>query len=423
MRTKSISMRQILYRNNKPNSQFKRLFCGECKYLSTKSYTSFSIMRTNNEEEISPNALWIALSRRDWELIDQLFERADVFDLMDDEYNTLPNYFDFLFLACQKNAPLHILQSIHCIYEQLAKTTDFRTLLKWASNGGGSDIVYGFLLDVAPYIHERNIVERKRMNSSSSSHGHIFLQKALLCKRNPYIIKKILCRFPCCIYHAKTNQYGDGETPLELFFHIWEDRLQDIHQKYQHQFQSIPTYDKDFSVIHKVKEILLLLLKANYFNYGKHNTNVQLSLPIHKALRYGGIPTIFLLLLIELMPEECKKQDAEGNFPLHIAVSSFHCGSGYVIPFILRQYPEAASKHNRKNRLPLALYTENVKGKYNDNLQDLVKAAPYALSTIDTSTSLYPYLIALTNDQASISVAIDLLMMDPSIIQYGIPLD
>lgn len=372
-------------------------------------------MSTIAEEDVSSGALWEALNLRNWARMDDLLKMPDVFDLVECRRNSRCNHNpepnnDILFYICKCSAPLHILQSVHFIYQQLALTTNFRALLQWASNGGGSDVVYGFLLDEAPY--------------ALRGHEQTALHRAIACKRNPSIIKKILNCYPHVVQSLYPIDFG--ETPLELFFRLWENRLDEIREMYQDNFKYVPLHGKDYRVIHKIKEILLILLKAfvrsNSRSYHRPFSFSRNWLPLHEAIRFKNIPSVFILLLVELMPEESAKQDDLGNFPLHVAVSHNSWESEYVIGCILWQYPAAATIPNKNRRLPLALYIESGKGQFSDNLHELIQAAPDTISIPDTTTLLYPFMLALQCEKAHISVANDLLKMDPSLVKSAIPL-
>lgn len=71
---------------------------------------------------------------------------------------------------------------------------------------------------------------------------------------------------------------------------------------------------------------------------------------------------------------------------------------------------------NEDMKLPLALFIESGKGQYSGNIQRLIQAAPDSISELDRKTLLYPFMLALCSERSSISVANDLLRMDPSLV-------
>jgi len=362
------------------------------------------------------DVLWSAINQANWVRVEGLLNSSDIFGLHEyrEGTNRHPESFndgngDILSALCMRNAPLNIIRSTHFIYGQLAMEADYRSLLRWAYNGGGSDHVYGFLLDVAPHT---------KVNDREAP-----IHKAILKKRNPFIIKKILMLYPNAVNSRYPDEYG--ETPCEIFFRLWEDRLEEIRERNKGNFANVLSYHKDYKILLKVKEILILLLKASLsrernMHYRKFRKQKSW-LPLHEAIRYKETPCIFVVLLVELIPDENKKIDASGNYPLHLAVSHNGWHSEYLTECILRQYPRAARMTNKDSKLPLALFIESGKGKNTNNIKNLVHAAPDSISKVDTSTLLYPFMLALCSDRAPISVANELLKMDPSLVQGGVP--
>lgn len=381
------------------------------------------------EEDISMDSLWEAANTRNWTRLEDLLNRQDAFDVIATEDEDDDR--DLLFCLCKYSAPLSILKSVYFIYEQLALQTNYRELLQWASNGGGSDSVFGFLLDVAPFAASDSYNRRGGEKQAS------ILHRAIWCKRNPFVIRKILDHFPNLVHSQHPFNYG--ETPFQLCFRRWEDRLWEIRDMHQSNFKFVPHHDKSYRVVTKLKEILLLLLqavfrsdniggkfykeriKSNCHHIQHHKRREWL--PLHKALQYENMPSIFVLLIVELMPRENMKQDMAGNLPLHIAVSKTNWESEVLIGCILQQHPSAATVSNNENKLPLTLYIENGKGGGHggDNLKKLVQAAPDTISTPDSTTFLYPFMLALQCEKAPVTVANELLKMDPSLVKGAIP--
>lgn len=202
--------------------------------------------------------------------------------------------------ACRKIAPLDIVKLIVELYpdsvRQVGKLggTPVNNACRWAS-----EEVALFLLDVAPdTLTVSNIMSRSPLHN------------AINWRRSPSIIKKVLQ----IRMNLIDDKDGFGVSPLHLFFWRWEEHLKECID----DLGALPR-GEDNDGLEVVKDTFLLLLQATTNrNVDSIGTNW---LPLHGALKLGYIPDIFIEFLVKIMPEELKKVDERGNFPLHLAMS------------------------------------------------------------------------------------------------------
>lgn len=106
--------------------------------------------------------------------------------------------------------------------------------------------------------------------------------------------------------------------------------------------------------------------------------------------------------------------DCLDRYPLCITVMNKKI-SKQVIRQLINIFPEAAKQFDKMQRLPLH-YAILCCREYNDCVNDLVGAAPFALSSIDPNTGLYPFMMSASN-QSSLSTTYKLLREEPSVLQ------
>jgi hypothetical protein len=164
---------------------------------------------------------------------------------------------------------------------------------------------------------------------------------------------------------------------------------------------------------------------------------------VHSSIFLGNeCPETFLRLAISLHPEQaamkmhhytpkdCKARklilpwmthrllayvDVDG-LPLHVA-------SGHRAPLgvetfrrLIAAYPTAARTLNSKKQLPIHVALQRGR-KWREGLEDLVDAAPEALTSRDLNHHMYPFMLASVGKNANLDSAFELLRAaDPSIV-------
>ena len=140
------------------------------------------------------------------------------------------------------------------------------------------------------------------------------------------------------------------------------------------------------------KIIELLLLSSSYNKLAAFPTRT-----VHRAVS-GETPPDLLRYIVETNAEDLTVADPEqsGNLPLHYAAmnvlssSSSQCGgcfpafySKYVIDELLYKYPEAAAQQNADGHYPLTLAVQAGKQWIGGGIKSLYDAYPEALQQID----------------------------------------
>ena len=98
----------------------------------------------NDPEEVSLQTFREAIHSRNWTEVRQKLNGPDIFDLV---LCGQHQGSDILFVLCERNAPKDILMSFYHIHQHLALDINHKALFKMAINGGGSDLMFEFLLD------------------------------------------------------------------------------------------------------------------------------------------------------------------------------------------------------------------------------------------------------------------------------------
>ena len=134
-----------------------------------------------------------------------------------------------------------------------------------------------------------------------------------------------------------------------------------------------------------------------------HQVSIHKVVALQSQLGLGNV----IPLAVRLYPEQLSKRDANGNLPLHIAVSTpvekqrqQRYGRFQVtdaVSVLLDAYPQAACVADCHGRLALHLALERGKRSWNFGIQKLVDAAPRALETRDVKTGFYPVQLAAMN--------------------------
>ena len=91
-----------------------------------------------------------------------------------------------------------------------------------------------------------------------------------------------------------------------------------------------------------------------------------------------------------------------------------------VIDILVSLNPRAASIPDSEGRLPFARAVESGK-LWDEGLRSLLWAAPQALSTRDTKTGMYPFMIAAVEHNASETTIYELIRLLPELVSIGIP--
>jgi ankyrin repeat protein len=187
----------------------------------------------------------------------------------------------------------------------------------------------------------------------------------------------------------------------------------------------------------KLRILLEAAAKSNM--YHTHQTQeYEISLePVHLAASVSNFPTFILQMMVLHDQSALLRTDEHGRIPLHYALVatpgnqeqdspedssgvdlvywSTNFESKSLVQFILDNAPSSADIHDGDGRLPIHLAIAN-----NRDLRSVVlpiiAAYPGSISAIDPCTNLKPFLLAASNDNASLDLIFRLAALEPNLI-------
>jgi len=235
------------------------------------------------------HSLYESIRQKDWATVKQLLQAPEIRRLVQQNQNTL-------FMACTC-VPAHIINMIFNTSPQQVLFRDFygNTPLHNALTNFGPDTeeIVEFLLHVAPDL-------ARTMNYD----GMLPLHQALLNRRSPEIITRLLRAFPESLYLHN----GRGGTPAQLFFDEWLDELEDHCDNFE-RLKSLQFDGPDGNDFDIVTKTLLVIIE------------------VHNALRLAKImiPPVFTDLMIKMFSdEEHKVERHDGDVECELIESLTH---------------------------------------------------------------------------------------------------
>jgi hypothetical protein len=190
-------------------------------------------------------------------------------------------------------------------------------------------------------------------------------------------------------------------------------------------------------ILPKLRILLEAAAKSNM--YHTHQTQeYEISLePVHLAASIPNFPTFILQMMALHDQSALLRTDEHGRIPLHYALVatpgnqvqdsredsydedllywSTNFESRSLVQFILDNAPSSADIHDGDGRLPIHLAIAN-----NRDLRSVVlpiiAAYPGSISAIDPCTNLRPFLLAASNDNASLDLIFRLAALEPNLI-------
>jgi len=214
------------------------------------------------------HSLYESIQQKDWAKVKELLQSPEIRRLVQQNQNTL-------FMSCTC-VPAHIISMIFNASPQQVFFKDIygNTPLHNALTNFGPDTekIVEFLLHVAPEL-------ARTINYD----GMLPLHQAMLNRRSPKIVTRLLKSFPAGLYLHN----GRGGTPAQLFFDEWLDVLEDHSDNFE-RLKS-PQFDgpegNDFDIVTKT---LLVIIE------------------VHNALRLAKImiPPVFIDLITKIFSDE-----------------------------------------------------------------------------------------------------------------------
>lgn len=194
-------------------------------------------------------------------------------------------------------------------------------------------------------------------------------------------------------------------------------------------------------------EKLKLLLKAK-----DASTSAPQTSPLDSLLRYclynetartetsrsGYHPQGFLTIvtfIAKIEREQFATTNGAGDLPLHTIAKMTQPGLSTktmesIVRLVLDAYPSAALEQDMNGRLPIHLAASNLARVGSASCQVLARAAPQALSEIDTVVGLYPFQAAAaiemvedtgmaSSDTCQLSLVYDMLLGAPDVLHHN----
>jgi len=351
-------------------------------------------------------------SNQQWETARVLLKKSDA--------SRFVEYGEFmLYLLCaNSNPPLDIVKAFYSLAPDQAFYQDHllgHTPLHNACLYSSIEVM-SFLIGVAPEL-------------AFMGRHTLPLHKMISCRNNnAKKIQKLLQLHP---YLAQVKDQM-GMTPIEIFFQVWDMnhnqsrkwwQLSSTNTNIDDIFIHTLNYEEFISsrAGHNAMETFFILLHAYIKGNDGSRKDNKSWLPIHEAMQIKNMPSSLLMFLLRRFPEEMYKQDEQGNFILHIALTKRYL-EPRLLEYLIKSNRDAVLTANEEGRLPLAIAIEyGIFWENNGILLLLLRAYPDAISNPDIQTKLYPFMTALSSEKASMSLVYKLLQMDPSIVSIGIP--
>jgi len=167
---------------------------------------------------------------------------------------------------------------------------------------------------------------------------------------------------------------------------------------------------------------MMMLLRS----YCCGNTDDKPFLPLHAVAGNPQMPFSFFTFIAKVYHDDIRKRDDRGRYPLAVACSCIDANVD-VINFLLSLDPDSPTMSDYQDRYPLFLAVE-AGLPWDMCVQSIFNAAPHILSMRDTSTGLYPFMLAAVAKSNSIydteqselnclNAAFFLLLKDPECVR------
>jgi len=243
-----------------------------------------------------------------------------------------------------------------------------------------------------------------RIATNLTGNGLETVKEVALCllKVNPSLVRLVLP-------HA---EYGE-HSALSLFCHLYSEHYPRFSCKY----------------LWHVGELLLRTFLCGSVEEST-SADVALNSKWRVVHAIASLPLSFrtfefLKRAIELYPEQLSERSSSGNTPLMLAVmapmnENYADANFNIIELLLNANPSAILMPNRKGVLPLSVAIVSKKD-WKRCVRLLVQGAPESLVARERRSRLYPFMIAAS--VADVSLSFELLRFCPDLIRFGIPVD
>ena len=256
--------------------------------------------------------------------------------------------------------------------------------------------------------------------------------------------------FTCrCLYHILESFIEDHEEEFEQFYNDnkwWsaEERQCVSLQQFLSSRESIDEIDGTSlrtpfdDIWPKLRVILETAVKSNMHHTHQMQEYAISSEPVHLASSVPNFPAFILQMTLLHDQSALLRIDEYGRIPLHYALvatpgkqeqdsreKSFCVDLAYwsgnfewrsLVQFILDNAPSSAKVQDGDGRLPIHLAIANNRD-LDSVVLPIIAAYPSSIAAIDPCTNLKPFLLAASNDNASLlDVVFRLITLDPSLL-------
>eukprot|EP00586_Coscinodiscus_wailesii_P001075 CAMPEP_0172481510 /NCGR_PEP_ID=MMETSP1066-20121228/7427_1 /TAXON_ID=671091 /ORGANISM="Coscinodiscus wailesii, Strain CCMP2513" /LENGTH=409 /DNA_ID=CAMNT_0013243869 /DNA_START=169 /DNA_END=1398 /DNA_ORIENTATION=+ len=346
----------------------------------------------NQDWDDARNLIFSTRNKRYMEFIDE-----------DEGYNVLHQ-------ACIHGAPLDIIESILNVSRELPMQQDAYGLTPLRhSLIFSSDDVIEFIIKFCPQAVF--IIDEE--SHSTALHDAAMNNKSLGVFRQLLIANSLGTKTVDLTKTVDDNQ----ETPLDIFFDKWDEKLQDVLYPLKSDRSMIPDFEmtddtcdeNNTRSISSLCCITLLLLHCDRNGTIENLSSMTSFQAACLALTNPKCPWSFFNTVIKIHPEAIYDYDEYGNNLLHIAVLTKYSwcdeeDEDTMISKILF-IPDLSFLYNNDHKLPLHLAIMQGQSLQNNMTQVIFKANPKAIETRDFPTHLDPFACSAIRNGQSLEVS------------------
>jgi ankyrin repeat protein len=287
------------------------------------------------------------------------------------------------------NIPLHYA---------IAPTTHFHEALpagQWETRTAVVNLLLSADIQVSEdYLRRNDCVYQ----SGDATGGCTPLYRALQTLPDDFDVQSNTVAFVSILHDACSDQVGignasDGDKPLALLYRRFTRQF-DLAEKFfsgDNSRSEVVTHRRQYKTAagNTWKIIELLLLRSGVANNNHNSGQWQL---VHRAVQVETPPDL-LRYIVETNAEDLTQPDSAGNLPLHYAAKSkpklhdtkthfpaFY--TKYVVDELLYKFPEAAAVEDADGNFPLTLAVNSGKQWIGGGIKSLYDAHPESLEQI-----------------------------------------
>jgi len=328
-----------------------------------------------------------------------------------DAHNDPPYFYqgyNSLHSACDcADAPLNVIQGLLQAFSDAAAVVDDKgcTPLHYAARYARDEVVMA-VLEVYPGAA-----------SLMDCMGGSPLLHAVRADRSRGVVMALLGAAPRMVLQGDKK----GVTPWRLFFEVWEFKMMTLTL-----FDNVPTAfvlglpvtyrNGSKGCVRDIYELVCEFLRI----VGSDEMDV-----VHESLK-RDCPVAYFHLLLRVNQEQAWMEDEKGRLLVHSISEGFYDAKKFtkMMDYLIQINPLAVSIPTTENRLLLNTVIE--RGYH--NYENIFLTSPDAIRTRDVTTHMTSFMTAATVEKQKggpltrFTRVFDLLMKDPTLVSYGIPM-